>query len=279
MNKENHPSILSAVKLIKLINLIKKYSFIFDQVDRLWHLLFVIMLIGIGGICLAACSNNQENSTNKPVIALNPQTGGVQTLVAVTGDNFPAGTAVMLRLGPPDVGATPFSYASGIAGGDGRFTLSFTVPESWPDGLPITETNLTVIVLNEDGSLKATAFFVLQPGVVGQPTPFTVDGVNTPDNLFIANEQAIVNSVTNYLVQIGETTQAAISVEKMEGEFARVSVHFLEANSDHTLIGFLKLVNDVWEVLIIGQDFDSDQLLELGIPPSMLPEEMLTPKG
>jgi hypothetical protein len=38
-------------------------------------------------------------------------------------------------------------------------------------------------------------------------------------------------------------------------------------------------VNEVWEVLVIGRDFDTEQLLELGIPTTILPEEMVVPEG
>jgi hypothetical protein len=199
--------------------------------------------------------------------------------VVVTGQNFPAGLAVMLRLGPPDVGATPFSYASGTADQNGSFTLTFTIPENWPDGRPITETELTVIVLNEEGSLRATAPFSLAPGMVIHPAAPPGDGLTTSDPALVAAEEAIVGAVTAYQTQTGASSQSAVSVELIEGEFARVVIHSLEADSEGPQTGFLKSVGGVWEVLIIGRDFDSEQLMELGIPTTLLPEEILTPEG
>ncbi len=248
-------------------------------IARSQYLFWLIFMIGVGGVGLAACSNLGSEQKTAPVIVLNPQMGGVNTEVVVNGEHFPAGMAVMLRLGPPEVGATPFSYASGTADSNGRFNLTFAVPESWPDGRPITEANLTVIVLNEDGSIKATAPFALQPGMEVEPTLNAVDGVTTPDPLLTANEEAIVNAVRNYLTEIGESSQAAIVVEMMEGDFTRVGIIPLDPNDPGKMTGYLKLVDGIWEVLVIGRDFDSEQLLELGIPATILPEEMLTPEG
>lgn len=262
-----------------MIKLIKKMSIIFDQLARFRRLPIMILLFGIGGIWFVSCLNNSAEQSDEPFISVSPQSGGSNTAVVVLGENFPAGTAVMLRLGPPDVGATPNSYASATAGADGRFTMSFLIPESWPDGRPITEPELTIIVINEDGSVKATAPFAFQPGVVVQPTLENGEGVTVPDEALVATEQAIVNAVMNYLIQIGESTEAAVAVEQIEGEFARVGIHPLTADSEGKVIGFLKLVDGGWEVLVIGRDFDSDQLLELGIPPSVLPEGLLVPEG
>jgi hypothetical protein len=61
------------------------------------------------------------------------------------------------------VGATPLSYGDTHTDADGRFALSFTMPSHWPDGEPITETDLVVVVLNQDGSAKATAAFGYLP--------------------------------------------------------------------------------------------------------------------
>jgi hypothetical protein len=263
----------------KVIVLIKKKGFIHDRVGKFRRLPVMVLLLGIGGIWLASCLNNGTDQLDEPLISVSPQSGGANTEVVVSGENFPAGTAVMLRLGPPDVGATPNSYGSAVADGDGRFTLTFLVPESWPDGTPITTPELTVIVINEDGSVKATAPFAFQPGVIVEPTFQNTDGVTTPDPLLVATEQAIVTAVTDYLTQTGQSTEAAIAVEQIEGDFARVGIHPLTADSETKATGFLKSDNSVWEVLVVGRNFDSDQLLELGIPPAILPEDLLELEG
>jgi len=94
-----------------------------------------------------------------PNIALSSTLGGPGMLVTITGADFSPETLVSVRLGPPNVGATPQSYGDAVVGTDGTFTLAFAMPERWPDGAPIMERDLVVVVLNQDGSIKATAPF------------------------------------------------------------------------------------------------------------------------
>jgi hypothetical protein len=105
----------------------------------------------------------------QPTISLSPAGGGPGTRVLVTGSDFPAATQLAVRLGPPDVGATPQTYAQATTDSAGRFQLAFDMPAQWPDGSPVTETEIIVVVLNEDGSIKAVAPFAFQ--TVLSPTP------------------------------------------------------------------------------------------------------------
>jgi hypothetical protein len=124
---------------------------------------------------VSACIPGTEQG--EPIIVLDPITGGPGTSAVVTGSGFPAETQVSVRLGPPSVGATPQSYGDATTDIDGRFTLSFTMPAHWPDGTPITETDLVVVVLNEDGSAKATAPFgyIPSPSDALAPVPSTAE--------------------------------------------------------------------------------------------------------
>jgi hypothetical protein len=115
----------------------------------------VFALIAVGMV--SACLPGSEHA--EPVIVLDPIAGGPGTSVAVAGSGFPGETRLSVRLGPPSVGATPQSYGESTTDADGSFALSFVMPVHWPDGTPITGTDLTVVVLNEDGSVKATAPF------------------------------------------------------------------------------------------------------------------------
>jgi len=69
------------------------------------------------------------------------------------------------------VGATPLSYGDADTDASGHFTLSFIMPSHWPDGTPITETNLVVVALNQDGSAKATAAFDYLPSLEAAVEP------------------------------------------------------------------------------------------------------------
>jgi hypothetical protein len=132
-----------------------------------WLWVWVMCALVVAGM-VPACLPGMEQA--EPIIVLDPITGGPGTSVAVTGSGFPAETQVSVRLGPPSIGATPQSYGDATTDAYGRFALSFTMPAHWPDGTPITETDLVVVVLNEDGSVKASAPF----GYI--PSPSEVSG-------------------------------------------------------------------------------------------------------
>jgi hypothetical protein len=77
------------------------------------------------------------------------------------------------------VGATPLSYGDADTDASGCFSLSFIMPSHWPDGTPIAETNLVVVVLNQDGSTKATAAFGYLPPSAGALEPvFDAQGID-----------------------------------------------------------------------------------------------------
>jgi hypothetical protein len=65
------------------------------------------------------------------------------------------------------------SYGDATADAEGRFSLAFTMPLQWPDGTLVVETDLVVVVLNEDGSVKATAPFGYIPPLSSTPVPGT----------------------------------------------------------------------------------------------------------
>jgi len=98
-----------------------------------------------------------------PDISLEPRSGNPGALVTVTGSGFPPGIELNVRLGPPSIGATPQSYATALADEQGRFTLTFEMPERWPDETPISAQELLVVVLNQDATVKATAPFDFTP--------------------------------------------------------------------------------------------------------------------
>lgn len=255
-----------------------KIGLITNKYPGFWNYCFAVMVFGIGIIFMVGCSQGGATLSAVPSISIDPQNGGANTQVLVSGVDFPPDTAVSVRLGPPDVGATPQTYGSGMSGADGRFNLSFIIPGQWPDGQPIVEPQLLVIVLNDDGSIKATMPFEFQSSPI-VATEGVIENKETVDEILISNEQAIVAAVLNNLTQTGVSSQVAVSVEMIEGNFARVAIFDLAPDSTGKSVGFLKLVNSVWEVVIVGQNFDSDQLLELGIPQSVLPEEILVPAG
>lgn len=105
----------------------------------------------------------------EPSIAVEPAAGTAGTEVVVTGEGFPAGVEIDVRLGPPDVGASPEAYATAITTEHGGFVTSFVMPSMWPDETPIAEGELLIIALVSDGSVKATAPYDYRPPP--SPTP------------------------------------------------------------------------------------------------------------
>jgi hypothetical protein len=243
----------------------------------LWKLAAPLILIG--GLILSACNEFGSGSQLQPSISINPQSGGSNTEIVVTGFNYPPETTISIRLGPPDVGATPHTYGSAVVEEDGRFNITFIIPNQWPDGRPILDEELMVIALNEDGSLKAIATYDFQSSLNIIPSGTLTKTQETDDSTLVINEQAIVEAVRTHLTQTGSSSQVAISVEQIAGEFARVSIIDLSPEALGTSVGFLKSVNSVWEIVVIGQNFDSGQLLELGLPSTILPEAILVPEG
>jgi len=124
---------------------------------------------------LAACGGAGVPLT--PAIAVDPTGGGPGTVVTITGEEFPAGVEINIRLGPPDVGASPEAYATTMTLENGSFVTSLVLPGTWPDETPIVEEELLIIALIPDGSVKATAPFDYRPPF--NPAPeLTLDPTN-----------------------------------------------------------------------------------------------------
>lgn len=106
-----------------------------------------------------------------PSIDLSPSSGPAGTRVTASGGGFPANSLVNLYLGTLDGqhGGTGSSniYASAYADRNGRYSLTFTVPSSWPDGEGVDEDELVVLVANDDFSVQVSATFGFTGGGSG----------------------------------------------------------------------------------------------------------------
>lgn len=128
----------------------------------LWLALLFLLLLSLEAY-------NSRAMQPHPAIVISPTEGGQGTLVTVHGRDFPPDLVVSVRLGPPDVGATPQAYAVTTTSEDGTFEMVFVMPGAWPDGRLLTTSDLLVVVLNADASIKATAPFAYQPRVLQNP--------------------------------------------------------------------------------------------------------------
>ncbi len=128
---------------------------------------FTAFALGLVITAVVVSSVTSERSSS-PKIFINPTSGGANTLVAISGEGFEPGTVLDVRLGPPDVGATPQSYGHVVVEGEGAFCVTFAMPSQWPDGSAITETDLIIVAINSDGRVKATAPFDFKPEATSQ---------------------------------------------------------------------------------------------------------------
>jgi hypothetical protein len=71
-------------------------------------------------------------------------------------------------------------YAAATTDGQGTFAATFAMPATWPDGRPIAEQDLLMVVINDDASLKATTTFAYAPTAAAMPTLVLIPGNGIP---------------------------------------------------------------------------------------------------
>jgi len=130
-------------------------------------LLVVLSVCIVGG--LASCTYAWGETV--PYVEVQPHLIGPGMTLLVSGGDFPPNTPISVRLGPPAMGATPKAYAQATTDSTGQFALSFGMPDRWPDGELIAAQELIVIVLNEDGRIKAADTVAYAPSMSGAETP------------------------------------------------------------------------------------------------------------
>lgn len=139
----------------------------------------------------------------QPFVDLSPASGATGTTVRVAGGGFPATTQVDLYLGgvvrgaAAEAAAAGQSHATAITDRFGNFSMTFTVPTTWPDGAPVEPGKLFVLVATADFGVEAGATFdvigvpptvsvepsaSVSPSSGGPGTRVTVSGGGFPDN-------------------------------------------------------------------------------------------------
>ena len=91
-------------------------------------------------------------------------------------------------------------------------------------------------------------------------SPATVTADETDD--------AIVQAAMRYVLRETGVKDPSVVVEKVQDQFARVSVSSLSGSADQAT-AFLKVDDGKWKVLSIGTAFFPEDLAELGIPASL----------
>jgi uncharacterized protein YraI len=109
-----------------------------------------------------------------PSISAQPLFGGPGTQVQVTGGGFPANTDVNVLLATLDeqvgAGRNPAIYASATTDRTGGYSMTFSMPSTWPDGTPIQNEELVIVVATYDYSVRVSTVDYI-PDVVEPPDP------------------------------------------------------------------------------------------------------------
>lgn len=144
----------------------------------------MIVLAATGDFAMQSAASFDFFATPpNPSINLSPTSGGAGTRVTAAGAGFPANAPVAVYLATLDTaigkGAVQ-QYVSGMADSSGRYSLSFTMPSTWPDGSNVIQDKIVVTVALPDFSVSASSVFAyLTVGPTATPTS-TPAPTNTP---------------------------------------------------------------------------------------------------
>lgn len=90
-------------------------------------------------------------------VTVSPTMGSSGEAVTVIGSGFPPGEPIYLRLGWPL--SEPFGqYGETVVGSDGAATFNFIVPYTEPDGSPLSQDMLVVLLITQSGASGAASF-------------------------------------------------------------------------------------------------------------------------
>ncbi len=84
------------------------------------------------------------------------------------------------------------------------------------------------------------------------------------------DDQSIIAATKKYLAAESAITDVKVTVEKVDGDYARVLVTPRDNQTDPALV-FLKRERGVWRGLTMGTGFDPEDLAKLHIPASLRP--------
>jgi hypothetical protein len=169
-----------------------------------------------------AAATAAPTATPQPVIAIEPPQGPVNTIVRVQGVGFPPGARVTIRLGVPEVRAGQAGYAEGSSDAAGAIDLTFTLPETWPDGQPVVEPILDVIAATADGATRGFASFAVLPPApaadapAAEPSPTVILALpspSTPDPV-----QASIDFLIAFLQDPAGVSSAGYLSQRLQGE-------------------------------------------------------------
>lgn len=147
---------------------------------------------------IAPTATPTATATSVPVATLNPTTGEAGSQVTITGSGFPANTTVNVHLGAlasaAAAGATPTVYATTTTDANGAYQVTFAIPDQWPDGSPLTDGRIIVLVATADFSAQASAGFTYHTAAATNTATPTVPPTATATTAAPATETPVATS-------------------------------------------------------------------------------------
>lgn len=174
----------------------------------------LVVLVATDGFTISASDSfSFRPSPANPQIRLQPNSGGPDTLVTVTGTGFPAREQVDIYLATLDEqvgeGGQGISYARTVVDANGSFAVPFTMPAFWPDGSRVEANQIVVLAANADFSVRASAVFAYAQPVA---TPTTPAPTPTPTSTPVASPTPGMNPYASINPAGGDAgTQVTIS--------------------------------------------------------------------
>ena len=102
------------------------------------------------------------------------------------------------------------------------------------------------------------------------PLISTVLAITFGGSLVLANENdAVITAARTYVAAHSAVPEVNVSVEKIEGDYARVKVTPTHAGETDPAWVFLKREKGIWHGLTIGTFFTPEDYAEFHIPPSI----------
>ena len=145
---------------------------------------------------VTATATLTATATPVPVATVSPVTGGPGTSVTVSGSGFPANMTVNVHLAALAAvaaaeAAAPTAYATTTTDANGAYRVTFALPVTWPDGSPIPNGRLIVVVATEGFTAQAGASFAYRRTAT-TPTPTVMPTVTsaTPTETPVATTTA-----------------------------------------------------------------------------------------
>jgi hypothetical protein len=157
------------------------------------------------------------------VATASPATGGPGTSVTVSGSGFPANTTVNVHLAALAAAAAaeaaaPTAYATTTTDANGAYRVTFDLPAAWPDGSPIPNGRLIVVVATEGFTTQASAPFAYRrTATTSTPTVTPTATSATPTETPVATTTAPVTPSPTPTAAVSPTPAANVRLAPATG--------------------------------------------------------------